>query len=107
MLLLKYMIEDTLRILTCLGPLKSESDFLEVTPYEPNHLFFRTRFGNAGYFDIKPDDNGEIKLFRNRRISIPDEPPILPTELSAYLNRLFERAQAETAEFLAIGVREN
>jgi hypothetical protein len=99
------MIEETLRIiLTGLGPFKSQDDFVEVTPFEPNHLFFRTRFGNAGYFDVKPDDDGEIKLFRNRRIGVPDEPPILPSELSPYLSGILERAQAETAEFLAIGV---
>jgi hypothetical protein len=96
------MIEDTLRIITSdLGPFRSKDDFVEVTAHGPNHICFHTRFGNGGYLDVRADHDGEIRLFRNRRVGVPDEAPIVPEELPTYLNRLLERAQIQTAEFLA------
>jgi hypothetical protein len=96
------MIEDTLKIIANgLGALESKDDFVSVAAYRPNHLFFHTRFGNAGYFDIKADDYGDIKLFRNKRAGSPDESPMFPEELPNYLNSLLDQAQAATAEFLA------
>ena len=76
---------DLQNLVDGIGRLESEDDFIKLIPYEPNHLFFLTRFGDAGYFDIRADDDGVIKLFRNKRLGVPDEPPILPDQLLDYL----------------------